>query len=73
MVRKQMIAIWIEIGTFEITEQRLVIRQESLGQMAPRDGEENLEINDILAIEGRIRNEPNVTEIRVHGEIEITD
>ena len=46
--------------------------------MAPRDGEETQEINDIPVIEERIRNEngpvePNETEIRVHVETEITE
>ena len=46
--------------------------------LAPRDGEETQEINDIPVIEERIRNEngpvePNETEIRVHVETEITD
>ena len=46
--------------------------------MAPRDGEETQEINDIPVIEERIRNENgpvelNETEMRVRVETEITD
>ena len=70
--QKRMIAIWREIGTFEITEQRLdqvrVIRtNEWLNEVGleeirrkivtPTDGEENREINDIAVIEERMRNE----------------
>ena len=59
-----MIAIWREIVTFEITEQRFVdqarvvrtnewlteVKLEELRRkiLTPRDGEENQEINDIL-------------------------
>ena len=68
-----MIAIWGEIGSFEITEQRLVdqarvvrtnewltkVELEEIRRkiLAPRDGEENQEINDIPVIEERIQNE----------------
>ena len=67
-----MIAIWREIGTFEITEQRLadqvrVIRTNGWltdveleeirrKNLTPRDGEENQKINDIPVIEERIQN-----------------
>ena len=68
-----MIAIWREIGTFEITEQRLVdqarvvrtnewlteVELEEVRRkiLTPRDGEENQEINDIPVIQERIQNE----------------
>ena len=68
-----MIAIWREIVTFEITEQRFVdqarvvrtnewlteVELEELRRkiLTPRDGEENQEINDIPVIEERIQNE----------------
>ena len=68
-----MIAIWREIRTFEITEQRLVdqarvvstyewlteVELEEIRRkiLTPRDGEENQEINDIPVIEERIQNE----------------
>ena len=68
-----MIAIWREIGTFEITEQRLVdqtrvirtnewlndVELEGIRRknLTPRDGEENQEINDIPVIEETMRNE----------------
>ena len=71
--QKRMIAIWGEIGSFEITEQRLVdqarvvrtnewlteVELEEIRRkiLAPRDGEENQEINDIPVIEERIQNE----------------
>ena len=92
--RKRMIAIWGEIGYFEITEQKLVdqarvvrtnewlteVELEEIRRkiLAPRDGEENQEINDIPVIEERIQNEsgplqPSETEIRVHVETKITD
>ena len=67
-----MIAIWREIGTFEITEQRLadqvrVIRTNGWltdveleeirrKNLTPRDGEENQKINDIPVIVERIQN-----------------
>ena len=67
-----MIAIWREIVTFEITEQRFVdqarvvrtnewlteVELEELRRkiLTPRDGEENQEINDIPVIEERIQN-----------------
>ena len=67
-----MIAIWREIGTFEITEQRLadqvrVIRTNGWltdveleeirrKNLTPRDGEENQKINDIPVIEESIQN-----------------
>ena len=67
-----MIAIWREIGTSEITEQRLadqvrVIRTNGWltdveleeirrKNLTPRDGEENQKINDIPVIEERIQN-----------------
>ena len=73
-----MIAIWREIGTFEITEKRLadqarVVRtnewltevesEEIRGKiLPPRDGGENQEINDIPVIEERIRNENGTME-----------
>ena len=80
-----MIAIWREIGTFVITEQQLVdqarvirtnkwlteVELEEIRRriLAPREGEENQEINDISGIEEKIWNEngpmkPNETEIR---------
>ena len=68
-----MIAIWREIGSFEITEQRLVdqvrvirtnewlteVEPEEISRkiLTPRDGEENQEINDIPVIEESIQNE----------------
>ena len=68
-----MIAIWREIGTFEITEQRLgdqarfIRTNEWLTELeleeikrrflTPTDGEENQEINDIPVIEEKIQNE----------------
>ena len=68
-----MIAIWREIRTFEITEQRLVdqarvvstyewlteVELEEIRRkiLTPRDGEENQEINDIPVIEERIQHE----------------
>ena len=68
-----MIAIWREIRTFEITEQRLVdqarvvstnewlteVELEEISRkiLTPRDREENQEINDIPVIEERIQNE----------------
>ena len=68
-----MIATWREIGTFEITEQRLVdqvrvnwtnewLTERKLEEIRrnfsiPIDGEENQEINDIPVIEERIQNE----------------
>ena len=68
-----MITNWREIGTFEITEQRLVdqarvvrtnewlteVELEEVRRkiLTPRDGEENQEINDIPVIEERIQNE----------------
>ena len=71
--QKPMICIWREIGTFEITEQRLVdqarvvrtnewlteVELEEIRRkmLTPRDGEENQEINDIHVIEERIQNE----------------
>ena len=71
--RKQMIATWREIGTFEITEQRLVdqvrvtwtnewLTERKLEEIRrnfsiPIDGDENQEINDIPVIEERIQNE----------------
>ena len=71
--QKRMIAIWREIGTFEITEQRLVdqarvirtrewlteVKLEEIRRkiLTPRDGEENQEINDIPMIEEKIQNE----------------
>ena len=64
---KQMIAIWREIGTFEITEQRLVDQARVVRtnewltvvelEKIWRDGEENQEINDTPVIEERIQNE----------------
>ena len=71
--QKRMIAVWREIGTFEITEQRLVyqarvirinewlteVELEEIRRKSfkPTDGEENQEINDILVTEERIWNE----------------
>ena len=71
--QKRMIAIWREIGTFEITEQRLVdqarvirtnewlteVELEEIRRkmLTPRDGEENQETNDIPVIKERIQNE----------------
>ena len=68
-----MIAIWRDVGTFEITEQRLVdqarvirtnewlteVELEEIRRkiLKRRDGEENQEINDIPVIEERIQNE----------------
>ena len=68
-----MIAIWREIGTSEITEQRLVdqtrvirtnewlneVELEGIRRknLTNRDGEENQEINDIPVIEETMRNE----------------
>ena len=68
-----MIAIWREIGTFKITEQRLVdqarvvrtnellteVELEEIRRriLTPRDVEENQEINDIFVIEEGIQNE----------------
>ena len=71
--QKCMIAIWREIGTFEITEQIFIDQarvtrinewlteaelEEIRGKLlTPRDAEENQEINDIPVIDERIRNE----------------
>ena len=71
--RKRMIAIQREIGTFEITEQRLVhqarvirtnewlteVELEEIKRkiLTHRDGEENQEINDIPVIDKKIQNE----------------
>ena len=71
--RKRMITTWREIGTFEITEQRLVdqarvirtnewlteVELEEIRRkiMTSRNGEENQGINDIPGIEERIQNE----------------
>ena len=67
--QKQMIDIWREIGTFEITEQRLVdqttvirtneveLEETRRKILSPKDGEENQEINGIPIIEERIWNE----------------
>ena len=71
--QKRMIAIWREIGTFEIKEQRLAdqarvvrtnewlteVELEEIRRkiLTPRDGEENQEINDIPVIQERIQNE----------------
>ena len=71
--QKRMIAIWREIGTFEITEKRLVdqtrvirtnewlteVELEEIRRkiLTPRDGEENQETNDIPVIKERIQNE----------------
>ena len=71
--RKRMITVWREIGTFEITEQRLVdqarvtrinqwlteVELEGIQRkiLTQRNGEENQEINDIPVIEERIQNE----------------
>ena len=71
--QKRMIAVWREIGTFEITEQRLVyqarvirinewlteVELEEIRRKSfkPTDGEENQEINDIPVTEERIWNE----------------
>ena len=68
-----MIAIWRDVGTFEITEQRLVdqarvirtnewltegeLEEIRRKNLKRRDGEENQEINDIPVIEERIPNE----------------
>ena len=68
-----MIAIWRDVGTFEITEQRLVdqarvirtnewltegeLEEIRRKNLKRRDGEENQEINDIPVIEERIQNE----------------
>ena len=69
-----MIAIWSEIGTFEITKQRLVdqvrvakinewlteVKLEEIRRkiLTPRDGEENQEINDISVVIIRNENGP---------------
>ena len=69
-----MIAIWSEIGTFEITKQRLVdqvrvakinewlteVKLEEIRRkiLIPRDGEENQEINDISVVIIRNENGP---------------
>ena len=71
--QKRMIAIWREIGTFEITEQRfanqarVVRKNEWLNEveleeirrkiLPPRDGEEKQEVNDVPLIEKKIQNE----------------
>ena len=71
--QKRMIAIWREIETFEITEQRLagqarVIRtnewltevglEETRRKILKRkDGEDNQEINDMPVVEEMIENE----------------
>ena len=66
-----MIAIWREIGTFEIKEQRLVdqarvfrinewlteVELEEIRRKNLMDGEGNQKINDISMIEERIQNE----------------
>ena len=68
-----MIAIWREIGSFEIKEQRFIDQarvtrinewltevelEEIRGKLlTPRDAEENQEINDIPVIDERIQNE----------------
>ena len=73
-----MIAIWREIGNFEITEQRLVdqarairtnewlteveLEEVSRKILTHKDGEENQEINDILVIDERIQNESHPME-----------
>ena len=73
-----MIAIWREIGIFEITEQRLVdqvrvrtnewltvsleLQEIRRKNFTPRDGEENQEINDIPVIEEKIQNENGTIE-----------
>ena len=77
-----MIAIWREIGTSEITEQRLVDQARVVGTnerltkielekirrkiLTPRDGEEN----DIPVIEERIENESGQIEplVKIIGE-----
>ena len=69
-----MIAIWSEIGTIEITKQRLVdqvrvakinewlteVKLEEIRRkiLTPRDGEENQEINDISVVIIRNENGP---------------
>ena len=69
--RTQVIVIWTERGTFEITGQRLVdqarvittnewlteVELEEIRRkiLAPRDGEANQEITDIPMIEERIQ------------------
>ena len=69
-----MIAIWSEIGTFEITKQKLVdqvrvakinewlteVKLEEIRRkiLTPRDGEENQEINDISVVIIRNENGP---------------
>ena len=76
--RKRMITVWREIGTFEITEQRLVdqarvtrinqwlteVELEGIQRkiLTQRNGEENQEINDIPVIEERIQNESRLME-----------
>ena len=71
--RKRMITVWREIGTFEITEQRLVdqarvtrinqwlteVELEGIQRkiLTQRNGEQNQEINDIPVIEERTQNE----------------
>ena len=71
--QKQLIAVWREIETFEITEQRLVdqlrvirtnewlidMELEEIKRkiLTPRDGEEIQDINDIRVIEERMKNE----------------
>ena len=73
-----MIAIWRDVGTFEITEQRLVdqarvirtnewltegeLEEIRRKNLKRRDGEENQEINDIPVIEERIQNESRLME-----------
>ena len=66
-----MIAIWREIGTFEIKEQRLVdqarvfrinewlteVELEEIRRKNLMDGEGNQKINDISMIEERMQNE----------------
>ena len=76
--QKRMIAIWREIGTFEITEQRLAnqvgvmstnvwlteVELEEIRRkiLTHRDGEENQEINHIPVMEKSIQNESHPIE-----------
>ena len=71
--KKRTTAIWREIGTFEITEQRLAdqariirtnewlteVELEKIRRkiLTRRDGEKKKEINDIPVIEERVQNE----------------
>ena len=73
--RKQMITIWREIGTFDITELRLTdqakinelltkgeLEENRRKILTTRHGEENQEINDNPVIQERIKNKNGAME-----------